>query len=90
VPTLLVLAKCFFLYRMDFNEKACVCALHLRIRKVRRKKRLWIQPIVCKRFLNGQLHKSYEDLGSCRGKFFSYFRLSVESFEKLLVRCGYV
>jgi len=53
-------------------------------------KRLWIQPIVCKRFLNGQLHKSYEDLGSSRGKIFSYFRLSIESFDKLLVWCEYV
>ena len=87
---LTVLATCFFQYRMDFKEKASVCALLLRKRKVRLKIRLWIQPVVCKRFLNEQLHKSYEDLGSCRGKFFSYFRLSIESFDKFLMRCGYV
>jgi len=49
----------FFQYRMDFTETACVCALLLRIRKDRRKKRHWAHPVVSKRLLNGQFYKLY-------------------------------
>ena len=75
----------FFQYRMDFTETACVCALLLRIRKGRRKKRHWIHPVVSKRLLNGQFYKLYEDLRNCNGNIFSYFRMSIESSHKLLV-----
>jgi len=78
----------FFQYRMDFTETACVCALLLRIRKDRRKKRHWVHPVVSKRLLNGQFYKLYEDLRNCRGTFFNYFRMSIESFDKLLVLVG--
>jgi hypothetical protein len=69
---------------MDFTETACVCALLLIIWKDRRKKRHWVHPIVSKRLLIGQFYKLYEDLRNCRGKFFTYFRMSIESFDKLL------
>jgi len=78
----------FFQYRMDFTETTCVCALLLRIRKGRRKKRHWVHPVVSKRLLNGQFYKLYKDLRNCRGKFFNYFRMSIESFDKLLVLVG--
>ena len=58
----------------------CVCALLLRIGKVRRKKRRWVHPVVSKRLLNGQFYKLFEDFRNCRGKIFSYFSLSIESF----------
>jgi hypothetical protein len=77
-----------FQYRMDFTQTACVFALLLTIRKVRCRKQHWIQPIVSKRLLNGQFYKSYEYLRNRRGKFFSYFRMSTESFDKLLVLVG--
>jgi hypothetical protein len=51
--------------------------LLLRIRKVRHK-----------RLLNGQFYKLYEDLRNCGGKIFNYFRMSIESFDKLLVLVG--
>ena len=85
---LLVRATFFFQYRMDFTETACICALLLRIRKDRRKKRHWVHPAVSKRLLNGQFYKLYEDLRYCRGKVFSYFRMGVESFDKLLALVG--
>jgi len=78
----------FFQYRMDFTETTCVCALLLRIRKDRHKKRHWVHPAVSKRLLNGQFYKLYEDLRNCKGNIFSYFRMSVESFDKLLVLVG--
>jgi hypothetical protein len=39
----------FFHCRMTFTETACVCALLLRVRKDRRKKRPWVHPVVSKR-----------------------------------------
>ena len=73
---------------MDFTETAYVCALLLRIRKDRRKKRHWIHRIVSKRLLNGQFYKLYEYLRNCKGNIFSYFRMSIESSDKLLVLVG--
>ena len=78
----------FFQYRMDFIQTACVCALLLRIGKDRRKKRHWVHPVVSKRLLNEQFYKLYEDLRNCRGKCFSYFRMSIESSDKLLMLVG--
>jgi hypothetical protein len=83
---LLVQTTFFFQYSMYFTETACICALLLRIRKGRRKKRQ--HPVVSKSLLNGQFYKLYEDLTNCRGKFFNYFRMSIESFDKLLVLVG--
>ena len=37
----------FFQYRMDFTETACVCALVLRVRKDRRKKRHYTSYLTC-------------------------------------------
>jgi hypothetical protein len=73
---------------MDFTETAFVFALLLRTRKGRRKKRHWVHSVVSKRLLNGQFYKLYEDLRNCRVKFFSYFRMSIASFDKLLVLVG--
>jgi len=74
---------------MDFTETACVCALLLRIRKDRRKKRHWVHPVVSKRLLNGQFYKLYKDLKeTAEKKIVSYFRMSIESFDKLLVLVG--
>jgi len=78
----------FFQYRMDFKETAGVCALLLRIRKDRRKKRHWVHPVITKILLNGQFYKLYEDLRNCRGKFFNYFKMNIQSFDKLLVLVG--
>ena len=78
----------FFQYRMDFTDTACVCALLRRIRKDRRKKRHWVHPVVSKRLLNWQFYKLYEDLRNRKGKIFIYFRMSIESFDKLLVLVG--
>ena len=70
---------------MDFTETACVCALLLRIRKGRRKKRHWVHPVVSKRLLHGQFYKLYKDLRNCRGKFFGYVRMSIEIGEELIL-----
>jgi len=78
----------FFQCRMDFTETTCVCALLLRIRKDRRKKRHWVHPVVSKRLLNRQFYKLYEDLRNRKGNIFSYFRMSIESSDKLLVLVG--
>jgi hypothetical protein len=66
---------------MDFTETACVCAVLLGIRKDRRKSDTgYIQWT-----FKGQFYKLYEELRNCRGTFFTYFKMSIESFDKLLV-----
>jgi hypothetical protein len=57
---MLVLATYFFQYRMDFKETTCVrlCAVPLRIRKDRRKKRHYVHPVVSKGLL-------YRDFFNC-------------------------
>jgi hypothetical protein len=90
----LQLISCLYLwffycqYIMNFTEATCVCALLLGIREGRRRKRYWVHPIVSQRLLNGQFYKLYEDLKNYRGKFISYFRMSIESFGNLLVLVG--
>ena len=51
-------------------------------------KRHRVHPIVSTRFLKGQFYILYEDLRNCRGKYFTYFRMSIESFDKLLLLVG--
>jgi hypothetical protein len=58
---LLVLSNFFFQYRMDFTETACACAVLLRIRKDRSKKRHLVHLVVSERLLIGQFYKLYED-----------------------------
>jgi hypothetical protein len=79
----------FIQNRMDFTEISCVCALALRRRKDRLKKRHLLHPLVSKRLLNRKFYKLYEDLRNCRGKFFNYFRMSIERFNKLLCLLGH-
>ena len=62
---------------------AYVCALLLRIRKDRRKKRQWLHPEVSNGRLNGQFYKLYEDFRNCNGKFFNYFRMSIWQYGKM-------
>jgi hypothetical protein len=68
---------------MDFVESVAVCALLLRTRAKRRKK-FRVHPRVSQRLLKGQLHKLYEDLHMHPQKFFGYFRMSCNNFDKLL------
>ena len=58
------------------------------IRKDRRQKRHWVQPVVSKRLLRGQFYTLCEDWRNCRGKVFICFRMSIENFDKLLVIVG--
>jgi len=68
---------------MNFVESVAVCALLLRIR-AKRRKRVWVHPLVSQRLLKGQFHKLYEDLLINPQNFFGYFRMTFSSFDKLL------
>jgi len=68
---------------MDFVESVAVCALLLRIR-AKRRKRLWVHPLVSQRLLKGQFHKLYEDLRIHPKKFFGYFRMTFSSFDEII------
>jgi len=66
---------------MDFVESGAVCALLLRVR-AKRRKRLWVNPLVSQRLLKGQFHNLYEDLRIHPKKFFWYF-IMTSSFDEL-------
>lgn len=67
---------------MKFAKKVAICALLLRNRKKRRK--MWVYPLVSQRLLKGRFHKLFEELHIFPLKFFGYFRMSAASFEELL------
>ena len=68
---------------MDFVESACICALVLRKRKRRRE--FWVHPLISSRVIDGQFYKLFDNLKKYPIIFFNYFRMSEESFERLLV-----
>lgn len=73
---------------MDFIETACVIALFRRKFRKQRKKQYWVHPILSQRLLKGQFYKIYSDLRDHSHKFFSYYRMSIKSFDELLKIIG--
>jgi len=53
--------QCVRYTSMDFVDSVAVCALLLRT-KAKRRKRLWVHPLVSQKLLKGQFHTFYEDL----------------------------
>jgi hypothetical protein len=70
---------------MDLEEVACICALELRRRRKRRKQKFWVHPITSQRLMKGFFYTLYEDLRRHPKKFFNYYRMSVNSFDELLL-----
>lgn len=69
---------------MDFDDTAVACALLLRLRKKKQRKGYWVHPIYSERLLKGKFYTLYSDLRQYPSKFFSYFRMSIDSFDELL------
>ena len=76
-----------------------MCALLLRTRNVKKRKKFWVHPITSQRLLKGKFCSLYEDLKVHPQKFFfflfyfffvfnRYFRMSSATFDKLLVLLG--
>ena len=68
-------------YEMDLLETAAVCALVLRIRKNKIRRRYWVHPIYSCRLLKGKFYTLYENLRKHPIKFFSYFRMNISTFD---------
>lgn len=73
---------------MDFNEVAVICALEIRRRKMKRKKRYWVHPIYTERLFKGKFYTIYSELRQYPPKFFNYLRMSINSFDELLALVG--
>ncbi|PNF34269.1 hypothetical protein B7P43_G16821 [Cryptotermes secundus] len=64
---------------MDVYGTAVVCAILLRL-KEERKRQYWVHPIYSERLLKGKFYTLRIPI-----KFFSYCRMSVDSFDELLL-----
>jgi hypothetical protein len=67
---------------------ALVCALLLRTRNVKKRKKFWLHPVTSQRLLRGKFYSLYEDLRAHPKFFFRYFRMSTATFDKLMVLLG--
>jgi len=67
---------------------ALVCALLLRKRNGKKRKKFWVHPIMSQRLLEGKFYFLYEDLKAHPQKFLRYFRMSSATFDRLLVLLG--
>jgi hypothetical protein len=70
-------------FKLDAEEIIAVIA-YLRRRKQKLKQKLWVHPFVDNRPTGGKFCKIYSDLRKYTGKFFSYLRLSIGSFDEVL------
>jgi len=73
---------------MDLMESAAVCALVLRIRKKKTRRRYWVHPIYSCRLLKGKFYTLYENLREHPINFFSYFRMNISTFDELIRLVG--
>jgi len=58
-----------------------VCALVLRIRKKKIRRRYWVHPIYSCRLLKGKFYTLYKNLREQPINFFSYFRMNISTFD---------
>jgi hypothetical protein len=67
---------------MDVEEIIMLWYL-LKKKKIKRKRAMWVHPIVELREAKGTFTLLYEELLQDSSKFFNYFRMSIKSFEEL-------
>lgn len=70
--------------RMDPVE--IVVAVHVYRKYVKSKKKHWVHPLRAERPLKGYFVTFYADLREHEEEFFNYTRMSVKSFDELLVK----
>ena len=73
---------------MDTVEVAVTCALLIRRKRKKRKRKYWVHPIVSQRLLRGAFHTLFDDLKGHPEKFCNYFRMSQETFGHLMTITG--
>ena len=68
------------------TKRNSLVLLYLRRKYKKRERQYWIHPILAVRYLEGSFYTLFEKLKSHYSKFFSYFRMSVSTFEFLVMR----
>lgn len=70
---------------MDSVQIGCVAALSLLLKsRKRRHRRWWVHPLISSRLQTGHFHLQFSDHRKYPDKFFSYYRMSIKSFDELL------
>lgn len=71
---------------MEAQDVVVFCALvNKYIKKKKNNRRYWIHPINTARYLHGAYFTLYHQLRQDEEKFFNYFRMSITSFDELLL-----
>ena len=73
---------------MDLLEVAAVCALLIKRKKKRVRRKYWVHPIISERLSCGFFYSLFTQLKEYPDKFFAYFRMSQEQFDHLLTKVG--
>jgi hypothetical protein len=73
---------------MDVLEVGAIIGLVAWNRKRRRQRQFWVHPIYSERLSLGKFYTSFERYRNYPDKFFSYYRMSVCSFDELLALVG--
>ena len=68
------------------RKRNLLVLLYLRRKYKKRERQYWIHPVLAVRYLEGSFYTLFEKLKSHDSKFFNYFRMSVSTFEFLVMR----
>ena len=73
---------------MDRRDSVAFAYLAYKYLKKKRGKNrnLWIHPLNEQRYISGAFYTLYNELRDHEAKFFNYFRMSMSSFDELLMR----
>jgi hypothetical protein len=72
--------KHWFGYVMDSKDMALGCAVLLRTRNVKKRKKFWVHPVTSQRLLKGKFYSLYEDLKA---------QTKLESVVQHLINCWF-
>lgn len=64
-------------------SKRAIALLLLRRRRNRRQNKYWVHPLNTKRLECGEYHRLCQELETYPERYFQYFRMSLDSFNKL-------
>ena len=67
------------------RKRNLLVLLYLKRKYKKRERQYWIPPILAVRYLEGSFYTLFEKLKSHDSKFFNYFRMSVSTFEFLVM-----
>lgn len=70
---------------MDLQQLLALLLYRRRKKRQRKNRLIWIHPINLRRKEVGAFYTLFEDLRNDDAKFFNYFRMSIKSFDELLV-----